>query len=249
MPARVGRLFPQVTPVDPHGFLVLPPFQAPLVYYLIEEMDFLPGDFDEYLRIAEDYVPIFEHKFKFFLVAGGFETVRNGRIKDCRRVRHLWKVPDADSLQKVMVGLANDQTYGDIDALVGKLGYESQDMCINFGWEHAKVFKPKTKPKAGFRYVVAHHQLWTTDLNTFAWDFDFDAGYDRFLSRNPGWVHLGNRMKLTGAIYDVFELWIAPKHGNPETVLLNAPWIAQTHWDRRKPKISVLKPIEYDHNL
>ena len=245
MPARVGRLFRRAVP--PTAKVGEIPSQ-PNAYYLLEEMDFVADDMQAYLDLANPYVPQFEAMYKFQLVASGFEKLKDKDKSRCR-VTHLWRMPQPNSLDEVMVALANDVEYGKIDALVGRLGYECQDIAINFGWEHSGPDRPGSRPAEGFKYVLAHHQLWTTDLNTFAWDFDFDAGVGVFVEQNDGWVHLGNRMKITGCIYDVFELWIAPKEAkDPKAVLSKAPWIARTNWDKRGLTVSVLTPMEYDHN-
>ena len=84
----------------------------------------------------------------------------------------------------------------------------------------------------------------------FSWEFDFDAGFFAFTNAHPGWLHIGNRMKVTGAIYDVFELWIAPPdEPDPGTTLGRASWNTRQPWTQKKPTINVLSPIAYDHNV
>ena len=213
-------------------------------FYLIEEMDLRTGDWKAYLDLARPYVPVFERDYPMELLAGGSRDMPNNR----KRVTHLWKMTKgANSLPELMTGLANDDVYGQIDALVGNTRYECQDIAITFGKQHGGPDTPQKGkgPTSEFRYVVGQHKLWTTELSPMGWLFDFDAGYYDFVKNNPSWIHLGNRMKITGGIYDIFELWIAPNDkSNPENILGATPW----YWKNRDPSVTVFFPVDYDHN-
>lgn len=235
------------------GPLSLGPAPAPVdgkvKYYLFEEMDFKRSEFDEYEGIAFDYLDFFESTYHFHLLAGGSRTSPDSSSRV--RVSHLWTIPDSNSLEEVMVELVNDDQYAKIDRLVGHTRYEAQDTAVQFGLAHgAKAIEiPPVRPPSGFNYVLGHHQLWTTELNMFSWELDFDAGFYAFAHANPDWVHIGNRLKVTGKIYEVFELWIAPpEDADPEATLAAASWNTKAPWNRTKPDINVLLPIKYDHN-
>jgi hypothetical protein len=219
---------------------VIPPdvIHGAPTYYLIEVMKIRKQDGEAYFKLAESFIDEFVKTSKFTLMAAGYlEDEKNQQLI----ISHLWSLPDANQLWKVMSYLGTSNTYCKIDDLVSKTDFEIQDIAVGFG-SHPVDDRPNPKTES-FKYVVADYHQWTNGVS--GWDLEFDAGYPAFLQTNPEWTHLGNRMAITGSIYRLQQIWMVPSEqaATAEQTLVASDWGKQGY---RPKRVLAFEPTRYD---
>jgi hypothetical protein len=209
-------------------------------YYLTERMKIKKQDQRIYAGLADNYIEQFLEMSQFDLMAAGYDNESRDEVT----VHHLWQIPDANEVWHVMERLGESDLYCRIDDLVSKTRVEEQDVLVGFG-SHPVNTSPPT-PLTPFKYITALYNVWTSRLS--GWDFEFDAGFPKFQNDHPTWTHLGNRLAITGALYNIVQHWVVPDEplGQLREALQRSDWAIAGY---PAHTITLCEPTSYDTRM